>query len=55
MAANYAKIYMVGGLDAVFNKFHLFKISEIFTIILQNIHNLKSVKKSQKTFFQKSS
>ena len=34
-----------------FNKFHLLKISESFTIILWNINNLKSVKKSEKIFF----
>ena len=35
----------------VFNQFHLFKISEIFKILLWNINNLKSVKKSKKYFF----
>ena len=37
----------------VFNKFHLFKISEIFTILVWNIKNLKSVKKSKIIFFNK--
>ena len=41
MAAKYAKSDRVGGLDAGLNKFHLFKISEIFTILLWNINNLK--------------
>ena len=47
MAANYAKIdrVSISGLDA---GFHLFKVSEIFTILLWNINNLKSVNKSKK-------
>ena len=48
MAANYIKIDRVGNLDAGFNKFKLFKISEIFIILLWNIHNLKPVKKCKK-------
>ena len=37
----------------ILNKFHLFKLSEIFTILLWNINtgNLKLVKKSKKIFF----
>ena len=33
-----------------FNKFHLFKFSEIFTIFLCNNNNLKPVRKSKKVF-----
>ena len=33
-------------IQKVFNKFHLFIISKIFTILLWNINNLKSLKKS---------
>ena len=48
MAANYAKIDGEGNLDAGFNKFHLFKISEIFILLLWEINNLKFIKKSMK-------
>ena len=34
----------------VFNKYHLFKISELFALLLWNINNSKSVKKSKKYF-----
>ena len=37
----------------IFNQFHMFKISEIFKILLWNINNLKFVKKSKKYFFSK--
>ena len=50
MAANYAKIEMVGSLDAVFQQVPLAQISEIFTKLLWNISYLKSVKES-KTYF----
>ena len=35
----------------ILNKFHLFKLSEIFTILLRNISNLNLVKKSKKISF----
>ena len=38
----------VGSLDA---DFHLFKLSEIFTVLLRNMNHLKSVKKSKNIFF----
>ena len=50
MAANYAKIEMVGSLDAVFQQVPLAQISEIFTKLLWNISYLKSVKKSKTHF-----
>ena len=34
----------------VFKKFYSLKITEIFTTMLRNINNLKSVKKSKKQF-----
>ena len=37
----------------VFNKFRMFKISEIFTILLWNNNNLKSKRKIKKIFFNK--
>ena len=37
VAAKYAKIDRVGSLDAGFQQVHLFKISEIFTVMLWNI------------------
>ena len=39
MPANYAKIFWM----QVFNKFHFFKMSEIFTLLLLNISNSTSV------------
>ena len=36
----YAKIARVGSFDEVFNKFHLFKIPEIFTVWLWDNNNL---------------
>ena len=58
MAANYAKFYRVpvGSLNAGFQQFPLvqnFWIFEIFTILLWNINNLKSVKNSKKIFSNK--
>ena len=42
VTANYAEIGRVGILEAgIFNKFHLSKVSEIFTILLWNI-NIKT-------------
>ena len=35
----------------VFNKFHLFKISKIFTILLWSIHYLKSDSEEKQTIF----
>ena len=53
MAANYAKIYGVGSLD-IFNEFCMFKVSEIFTILLRIISiNLKAVKKKKQQFLLK--
>ena len=48
MAANYAKIDGEGSLDAGFNKFHLFKISEMFILLLWEINNLKFITKRKK-------
>ena len=50
MHANYAEVCRVGNLEADFNKFRLFKFSEIFTILLCNISNSNSAKKSKKYF-----
>ena len=36
-----------------FNKFHLFKTSEIFIILLWNIKSFKSVEKRKKNLFDK--
>ena len=35
----------------VFNKLHLFKISEIFTVLLRNIGHLKISEEKQKIIF----
>ena len=51
MAAKYAKIDRVCTLDADFKQICLFKLPEIFTILLWNINNLKSMKKSKSIFF----
>ena len=53
MAAKYAKIDRVCSLDADFKQIHLFKVSEIFTILLYNINNLKLVKKRKKLFLNR--
>ena len=53
MAAKYAKIDGVGSLDGILNKFFLFKLSEIFTVLLWNINSLNCVKKSKKYFLVK--
>ena len=50
MAAKYVKLNRVGNLNADFNKFHLFKLSEIYTIFLRNINKFISVEKSNKYF-----
>ena len=50
MAKIYATFDMVVCLDAGFNKFHLFKTSEMFTILLWIHNDLKSIKNSNKTF-----
>ena len=50
MAAKYAEIGKAGKFEQVFNKFPLFKISEIFTILLWNIINLRSMKKNKKMY-----
>ena len=52
MNANNAEICRVSNLEADFNKFRLFNFSEIFTILLWNINNLKSAKKSEKYFLR---
>ena len=50
MATKYAKNDMVGNLE-VFNKFHLFKIVEIFPNLLWNFNNLQSIQESKNYFF----
>ena len=52
MNANYAEICRVGNMVVIFNKFRLFIFSKIFTILLLNINNLKSAKKSKKYFLR---
>ena len=52
MNANYAEICRVGNLEQIFNKFCLFNFSEIFTILLWNINNSNSAKKSKKYFLR---
>ena len=47
MTANYAKFVRVCRMDAGLQQV-LFRISEIFTVLLWNINNLKSVKKKAK-------
>ena len=37
----------------IFNKFRLFNFSEIFTVLLWNIHNSNSAKKSKNIFLDK--
>ena len=50
LAVNYTKFDRVGRLEADFQHVPLFKIAEIFTILLWNINNLKSVKRSKNNF-----
>ena len=47
MAADCAEISRVGKLEAGFQQVQLYKISEIFTILLGNINNLKTLKNSK--------
>ena len=39
----------------IFNKFHLFNFSEIFTILLRNINNSNSDRKVENIFLDKNS
>ena len=55
MSANYAEICRIGNLEAEFQQIPLVQFSEIFTILLQNISNLNSVKKSKNIFLNKNS
>ena len=48
MTVNYAKFNWVGSLDADFQQVSCFKISQLFTVLLWNIDDLKSIKKSKK-------
>ena len=50
MHANSAEICRVGYWRQIFNKFRLFKFSEIITVLLRNIHNSNSAKKGKKYF-----
>ena len=52
MNANYAEICRVGSLGADFQQVLLVQFSEIFTILLWNINNSNSVKKSKKYFLR---
>ena len=49
MAANYAKIDRTGSLDAGFNKFHLFKSSELYfhNIVMEHL-KFKIIEERQK-------
>ena len=54
MAAKYAnKTHRVVSLDADFQQFYFFELSEIFTMLLWNLNNIKLVKKSKKIGFDK--
>ena len=48
MAAKYAKIYRIGGLDVDFQQVLLVQTYEILAILLRNINNLNKWRKAKK-------
>ena len=48
-----AEIHKIDGWRQGFNEFHLYKFSEIFTILLWNINDYKSTKKNENYFLYK--